>query len=167
MTVPRWLDANPFGEAALGSLLLAVVGLLAVSPALPDSGWGRIVRSRWVFAAFIVVTVLAARWPSMTYHLYLGLDEAQMTAQAITLRHHPVPWIDYDGTTSGPLNTAILVIPALFAAPIGFLSDRLIEAALFRGTLAFLFLMTRALYGEPAARVGILLPLAFFCFARR
>jgi hypothetical protein len=167
MSLLEWLDASPFLEAALTSALLVIVALLAVSVSvLPKEGPRRLGRSRWLFAFFVVLAIFAARWPSTLSYLELNPEESQMTAQAITIRHFPIPWKSYDTTTSGPLNSAVLVAPALFGKSIDFVSTRLVAIALILGTLAFLFAITRTLYGELAARLGLLLPLAFFCCVR-
>ena len=167
MILLEWLDASPLSEAVLSSALLVAVALLALSVLVPrETGRWKILHSRWLFIAVAVLAVFASRWPSILYHLDLSPGEAQMAAQAITIRHFPVPWKSYDGITSGPLDSAILVLPTFLGLHVSFGTGRLIAIALFGGTLAFLFAMTRTLYGELAARLGILLPLAFFCFVR-
>ncbi len=167
MSLFEWLDASGLREAVLTSTLLVVVALLAASVfVVPKAGPLRFLEARWLFVLVAVLAIFASRWPSISYHLELTRDEAQMTAQAITIPRFPIPWKSYDGTISGPLNSAALIVPALFDEPVTFATARVTGIALFIGTLAFLFVMTRTLYGELAARVGILLPLSFFCCAR-
>jgi hypothetical protein len=167
MILLQWLDASPLAQAVLSSSLLALVALLALSVLVPrESGPWKIVHSRWLFVAVAVLAIFASRWPSILYHLDLNPDESQMAAQAITLRHFPVPWKSYDGITAGPLDSAVLVLPALLGLHVSFVTGRLIAIALFGGTLALLFAITRTLYGELPARLSVLLPLAFFCFVR-
>ena len=167
MILLEWLDASPLAEAVLTSSLLVVVALLALSVLVSrESGPWKIVRSRWLFIAVAILAVFASRWPSILYHLDLSPSEAQMAAQAITIRHFPVPWKSYDGITAGPFDSAVLVLPALLGLHVTFGLVRLIAIALFGATLAFLFAITRTLYGELSARLGVLLPLAFFCFVR-
>ncbi len=168
MSLFEWLDASGFREAMLSGALLALVALLAVSVyVVPKTRLGQTVEARWLFVVVAVLAIFASRWPSIGYHLELNRDEAQMTALAITIHQFPVPWKSYDGTLTGPLDSAVLIVPAQFDEPVTFVTARVTGILLFIGTASFLFAMTRTLYGELAARVGMLLPLAFFCCVRQ
>lgn len=145
--------------------MLLVLVFLAASPLL-GGGRGALARAvcaRATFAAWLAATILFFRLPSITSGAVLNADEAQMTAQAITFLRHPIPWLDFDGTTSGPLNTMVLAIPAAFGVRPSLASSRLVGAFLLFVVLVCLYVAVRRSWGELAARVSILIPAALVC----
>lgn len=150
-----------------GWAILAVAVLLACSPLIAAGAgtWRRVAGAPAAFVTTLAAATLYFRLPSITSGVFLNADEAQMTAQAITFLHHPVPWLDFDGTTSGPLNTMIVALPALFGARPTLASSRLIGALLLVVMLVCLYVASRRLCGDLAARVSVLLPLAVVCAA--
>nr|MDQ6943010.1 hypothetical protein [Candidatus Eremiobacteraeota bacterium] len=148
-----------------GWSILLVLVLLACCPLLgPGRGaLARAVCARATFVPWLAATILFFRLPSITSGAVLNADEAQMTAQAITFLRHPIPWLDFDGTTSGPLNTMVLAIPAAFGVRPSLASSRLVGAFLLFVVLLCLYAAVRRSSGELAARVSILLPAALVC----
>ncbi len=145
--------------------MLLVLVFLAACPLL-GGGRGALARAacaRATFVAWLAATILFFRLPSITSGEVLNADEAQMTAQAITFLRHPIPWLDFDGTTSGPLNTMVLAIPAAFGVRPSLASSRLVGAFLLFVVLICLYVAARRSWGELAARVSILLPAALVC----
>ena len=147
-------------------LALASSLLTAILAAVPLCGLNR----RWIggpalFAVSIFVTLLVYRLPSIDSGWLFNPDEAQMTAQAITAVHHPIPWRDYDGTTSGPLNTLVVAIPAFAGLAPTLSSSRFIQVLLLAGALAFFASALRVWCDEAITRLAVLLPLVFLCTA--
>jgi len=162
MTVLLWFDANPFRYYALGCGAMLVTLVLAVLPAFGSGRYQRRYGASLLFLGAALLTLLAFRWPPLFVPYLINPDEAQMIAQALTLVHYPIPWKDYDGTTSGPFNSAVLIWPRFLGLGIGYFSARLTTVALSFGVLVGLYVAVRNLYGEVPARLGVLLPLAFF-----
>src|SRR4051795_7991380 len=86
---------------------------------------------RWTpaFLTSCALLLLALRGP-IVFDRRLHIDEAQMTAQAITAASHPIPWKSFDPTTSGPLNTYVLLLPHLFGVPIGAVATKIVALLL-------------------------------------
>ncbi len=151
---------------SMSTALCLFVLALAVLPALGETVASQTVGllgRRWLFIAAVFLAAFVFRWPMLTYPLDLNYDESRMLAQALTLLHYPVPWKSYDGTTSGPLDTAVLALPALFGISPGFLTTRIIGIAIFGSTIILLYGSVKNLYGELAGRLSVIAPLAFFC----
>ena len=68
----------------------------------------------WGFAGLMALAVLIFRWPVLFVPMELNPDETQMASQAMKYLLDFVPWRSVDGTTSGPLNSWLLAIPACF-----------------------------------------------------
>jgi hypothetical protein len=141
-----------------------VVLALACAPALPVRG-GTAFRVAAGPAAFLVAVFAALfflRLPVITAGITVNADEGQMTAQAITFLRHPVPWVDFEGTTSGPLNSVVLAVPALAGFAPSLASSRLVGTCLLFVTLVCLYLTQRRWWDDLAARIGLVLPFALF-----
>jgi hypothetical protein len=148
---------------AVGTLAFGVALCFALLPALSGVGgsvWNRL-KSPVAFFASCAVALVALRWQAVLLHAPLNPDEAQMLAQAITLHHYPIPWKDYDGTTSGPLNSMVLLVPLALGFGPDYASARIVGLLLVLGSLAALYVTIRSFYGDFTARVGVLLPFAF------
>ncbi len=114
------------------------------------------------FLGLGLLVLLAARWPAFFVPDMLNQDEAQALAQAITALHDPVPWLSFDGNTCGPLNTYVLMLPALFGAHLSFLSTRIISVLLEFGAAAALYGCVTLVFDAALARIAIVPPIAFF-----
>ncbi|MBI5382316.1 MAG: glycosyltransferase family 39 protein [Opitutae bacterium] len=119
----------------------------------------------WLFPLSIGVALLAFRWPTFFHHPELNVDEAHTIAGAITLQHHPVYWKSVDGTTHGPLNDFVLLLPRLVGLPVDFATARAVGLLLVAGALIALWWGLRRLWGEAVARVAVLPALAFFALS--
>lgn len=141
--------------------------LTAVSAGIPlryrRNGSRGVVQSPLTFCGMLAAALLWIRLPSMTSGAVLNADEAPMTAQAITFLRHPVPWVDFDGTTSGPLNSIVVSAPALLGLAPTLPGSRLIGTLLLVVLLVGLYAAGRRLWGEIPARIAVLLPFALLC----
>ncbi len=122
---------------------------------------GAPVRARF-FVPAVVGTFVAWRWAAIVFAYSLNPDEAQMIANAIKATVDIVPWRGIDGATMGPLDSDVLALPWLIGMRIGYLSTRVIEAALELGTIIAVYCAGRWTYGERTARLA-LIPLVLLC----
>ncbi len=108
--------------------------------------------SSTVFFICIGLILLAFRLSSIVYNQPLNPDEPMMLTQAMKLAVDPVFFLSVDGTTSGPLNSYILLIPHwLGLQEYDYISARLVGYVLLLG--AFIF-MTKALTNWLNSRVA-------------
>jgi len=96
--------------------------------------------------------LFVCRLPSLVYNLEINPDESQMITQALTLRFDPVYFRSVDGTTGGPLNSYLLILPSLFGLPFDYISARLLAFVLVAGHLYLLFRTIRLWTSELTAR---------------
>jgi hypothetical protein len=115
-----WFGAHPlfFYLIALAALF-SFVTLAAWTPQAAD-GW----RFELAFLCGIFATLLAWRWPIFLVPFPLNPDESTWAAGALKALVVFAPWHGFNPGTSGPLNAYILTLPALFGAPIIFISDQ-------------------------------------------
>jgi hypothetical protein len=85
-----------------------------------------------------VVLLVFMRLPVIVFNRELNQDESQMLSHAVTLFQNPVYWRSVDGTTIGPLDNYLLVIPKLFGFQLDYSAARY-GAAVCRGRMAFAF----------------------------
>ena len=119
----------------------------------------------WVFPLAMLATLLTWRWPSFLHHPELNVDEAHTVAAAMKLAVDPVYWKSVDGTTHGPLNDFVLLLPKLVGMDVGFSSARCVGVLLIAGALIAMWAGLRLLWDEALARVAVLPALAFFALS--
>src|SRR2546425_4207337 len=107
--------------------------------------------SNRTYIAASAITMFALRWPTIVV-VDPFIDESQMIAQAITAARYPIPWKDFDGTTSGPLNTYALLLPRLFGFSISWRQSRVVAALLVLVIVIAFNDSLRRLYGNTIAR---------------
>jgi hypothetical protein len=114
-----------------------------------------------IWWSLLVGVLLAFRWPLIWFPHEIYVDESQLIAGALTLRHDPVFWRSVDGTTAGPLDQYVLLPTAFFSGTTCYAAARITAVLLISGML-FAAGETVALIARRAvARVVILPPLAF------
>ncbi len=159
-----WADSSQANYEQVSLSLLFGVAILGVwsvySPQL--DAWFRTRNATLAYLGLVLLALVGSRWPTFFVFDALNQDEAQMLAQAITALHHPIPWVDFDGTTSGPFNTYVLDLPALLGLRLSFFSTRVVSMLLEFGAIASLYVATRALFDAALARVAVLPPLFLF-----
>ncbi len=137
---------------------LCALGVLAyvylcVRAALPDA-----VGSQRVWdvlsPTIAVLCFLLLRWPTL-YARDVFIDESQMLAQAMTALHDPVPWVSFDGTTSGPLDTYLLSLPLAFGVPPSVFDARLVSSGLIVALIFAQYWVVRPIYGGSLARLSL------------
>jgi len=161
-----WLDASPgrYFAVALASTLLTLI--LALLPAFRPLR--RLAESALGVAAFVgacTLTLFAFRWPLLAFPAAFNPDEAQFVAQALTFVHSPLPWKAFDGNNAGPLDTAVIALPALIGIGPSYVEARLVGLILIAGAIACIYALIARVYGELAGRLAALFPLLFFATA--
>lgn len=148
-----------FGATALSTLWAfarEARGSDASSPATLHSRGSRV-----LFALLLALMVFGFRWPVFFHGDLWNMDECQMLSGAMTLAKHPIFWKSVDGTTTGPLNDYVLLLPKLVGAPLNFFSARVVGALLFASSLILTAAALRRVVPEPLARLAVM-PAALF-----
>lgn len=147
-------DSNPIVFLGIGYGLLWLVGALAVSPAWlrPNTVW----QSRTFFLVFALGAVVFMRLPILVFNQELNVDESQIITQGLTLSDDPVFWRSVDGTTGGPLDSYMLLIPSWLGLPFDYTSARITGLLLVLATLWLLFRNLETWFGQNVARWALL-----------
>ena len=99
-------DDFPVVYFALGYLLAAAVALLV---------YGNKIRiQELLFLVASGTLVILMRLPIVIFNQEINPDESQMIAHALTLQQYPIYWQSVDGTTIGPLDNYVLLLPSFF-----------------------------------------------------
>jgi hypothetical protein len=89
----------------------------------------------------VLVVLLVFRWGTLIAVGPFNPDEAQITSNALRILRHGVGWLSSDGSTSGPLNSVPLVLPALFGVEPSLFSSRVIAAVLLAISITTVYLI--------------------------
>ncbi|MEA2976531.1 MAG: hypothetical protein QOF19_2051 [Alphaproteobacteria bacterium] len=112
-------------------------------------------------AIFFVVslsTLIATRIPTIAINSPLNPDEAQMIANAMKFAIDPLPWRSVDTTSSGPLNSMILMWPLAFGEHVTFSTARLTAALLLMATSVFVYAsLARSVGAIRVAALGLMI----------
>ncbi|GHB73768.1 hypothetical protein [Persicitalea jodogahamensis] len=149
-------DASP---TVYWALAYALTGLVIGSNLRKD-------LPTWLYLMGCLAVFVLMRLPSVLFNRELNADESQMLSHAITLFQDPIYWHSVDGTTIGPLDNYLLVLPRLFGIQLDYTSARIMGLLCSIGSLLFFFIASRRWFGETTARVALLLPLVFLAFTQ-
>lgn len=107
----------------------------------------------------LCATLLIARWPMLEWPHAINIDEPHVIACAHKATVDFAPWRGFDGTTSGPLNSHVLILPALFGCEINYFSARLVALGLIAGAVIALYYAVKWTSGSSlVARFAIVPP---------
>ena len=164
-----WLGADQVRYLAISQTALLLVAVTAVAGALsPRLGaWLASRRGIVVFFALVFFALVASRWPSLFVTSVFSHDEGEFVAEANTALHYPIPWLDFDPQTAGPLNAFLLVVPGLFGAHLDYFVCRATTILLEFGTFAALYAAAALCFDAAIARLAIVPPLVFWAVALR
>src|SRR5664279_6112545 len=143
---------QPASYYLLGGAALTVFVVLAVIP--PPRTWGE----KAFEGAFLLsagTALFACRWPVFSWPDPINPDEGALVACGMKAMFDWIPWRGFESGTSGPLNCDILVLPALFCAPIGFFSARVTGLCLIAGATCALYYAVKWIYGATVARLSV------------
>ena len=107
------------------------------------------------YAAGMVFLIVYLRWPGVAWQGWLDPDESTTIGQAIRAVAEPVPWLGFDSSTSGPLNSWFVALVAGWSKPITLLDARLGGLICWVGSWLACYWAARLWFGEAAARVGL------------
>ncbi|GGN09288.1 hypothetical protein GCM10010967_51490 [Dyadobacter beijingensis] len=123
------------------------------------------VPKRAYLAAGIILLIFM-RIPVVVFNRELNVDESQMLSHAITLFQDPVYWRSVDGTTIGPLDNYLLVVPKLLGFRIDYTSGRFMGLLCVAGAWLLLCAALKNWFGTTAARRISIVPLLFLAFTQ-
>jgi len=149
-------DNSPTVYWLIGYILAGIVVLSALYKKLPLA----------VFLLLSISLLTLMRLPVLVFNRELNPDESQMLSHAITLYQDPVYWQSVDGTTIGPLDNYLLVIPRIPGFQIDYVSGRVMGFLCVAGALLLLFFTLKNWFGDLSARRIILAPLLFLAFTQ-
>lgn len=151
-------DDFPVVYFALGYFLAAVVALLAYR--------NKIKNQELLFLAVSGILVVLMRLPIVIFNQEINADESQMIAHALTLRHYPIYWQSVDGTTIGPLDNYVLLLPSFFGIAINYASAKLVGLLCVLGSLWFFYKSVKNFFNDSVARLTLLPPLFLVAFTQ-
>lgn len=153
LSFSRMLSFDTFPIAHTIPALLLCAGLLIWQFRWPER------QQRWFLPA-VLTLLLFLRLPSLFYNNEINPDESQMITQGRTLALDPVYFRSVDGTTIGPLDSYILIVPSWIGLPYTYTVARLVGFALLAFSLFFLYRTAKRWFGLVPARLA-LLPIVF------
>lgn len=145
---------------------LISAGLLVVLIFLcyPSTSTRQNAYSTTLFLGLSLLLLVVMRMPSILYNRELNVDESQLLAQAITLQQDPVYGRAVDGTSIGPVNSYLLLIPSAFGLPLDYTAARLVAVLLIDLSL-LLFYQSLLRFTTPiVSRLSFLPVLLFFAW---
>ncbi|HEV7378381.1 MAG TPA: hypothetical protein VGN64_01195 [Dyadobacter sp.] len=149
-------DNTPTVYWLLGYLLAGLVILSSIGKKIP--------------AYFYILGCLALlvfmRLPGIVFNRELNPDESQMLSHALTLWQDPVYWRAADGTTIGPLDIYLLVIPKFFGLTLDYTVARAMGLLCTGLSVYFLFRTLINFFSEQTARIAILAPVLLLSFTQ-
>lgn len=143
-------DSSPLTYWLPCSLLCFGLIWVALRKQLSDGG----------FALLSVGILFLLRLPTLVYNREINPDESQMITQGRTLAVDPVYFRSVDGTTIGPLDSYVLILPTWVGFSYDYIAARTLGLVLIACSLLFLYKTARDWFGVMPARLA-LLPLLF------
>jgi hypothetical protein len=128
----------------------------------PGNKTAEIIFHPAAFILFLGIILFVFRIPILFYPDELNVDESSMLAQAVKYLEDPIPWRSIDGSSSGPLNAYVLLIPLLLGGDLNYFFARIVGLFCVWGTVSFTYLSLRKLFGYKVAIASSFLPLGGF-----
>ncbi len=150
---------------ALGSLLFGAVLRVAIQQARSDDPESR--PKEWLFFTLVLASLLVWQAPIILLNVEIGGDESLMLAQAMKFKTDFLPWRSVDGTTSGPLNSYVLMWPFLFGMKLSHLTARLTVLACDFLTIFFAQRAFSRIVSPARSFLAVIPILGFFLLAHK
>jgi hypothetical protein len=157
------LESAPFLYYAIAFAALLGFGVLAL---FSREGLARRWSSEWLFLMLAGCTVLVWRWPAMLWPYPFNNDEGAFAACALKATQDLAPWRGFDSGSSGPLNSDILALPALFGGEITFFSTRVISLCLLIAAIYVFYFIAKWTQEESISRLAIVPPVTLLSLTR-
>ena len=122
-------------------------------------------QSDLFFVSLSLIMLTFMRLPSLFHNEELNPDEGQLVTQAITLLQDPVFGRSVDGTSIGPVNSYLLLLPHLFGLPTDYIAAHLTSLILIGLALTIFYFSLLRLISPAASRLSLLIALVFFAWA--
>lgn len=119
-----------------------------------------------VYFVLAIGLLIFMRMPVIMFNREINPDESQVLSHAITLYEDPVYWRSVDGTTIGPLNNYLLVVPKLLGFQINYSSGRVMGLICVIGALLFTFLALKNWLNDSVARISLTATVLFLSFTQ-
>ncbi|TAE35320.1 MAG: hypothetical protein EAZ50_13355 [Runella slithyformis] len=150
--------------------LYFLVGVLAAFMMLAWEAWQHKKQAKPAYEAVFLLSaaflLVFMRLPTVLHNQEINIDESQVISHALTLKQYPTYWESVDGTTIGPLNIYLLIVPTWFGLAFDYTAAHLLNICCQLGFLLFFFLSIRNFYGVQIARLALLPTLFFFAFTQ-
>ncbi|SFF05024.1 hypothetical protein [Spirosoma endophyticum] len=147
------------------SLGLLVILILQCQPEDHPKAVKHWFQSDFFFVSLSLITLTFMRLPSLFHNEELNPDEGQLVTQAITLLQDPVFGRSVDGTSIGPINSYLLLLPHLIGLPTDYIAAHLTSLILIGLALAFFYFGLIRLILPAASRLSLVIILVFFAWA--
>jgi len=157
-------DARPVSFYCIAGALLLVFGLVAIWPTLTTQKTGRI--NQVLFIGIAALALQFSRAPVVLFNQELNPDESQLITQALTLTYDPIYWRSVDGTTGGPLDSYLLILPSWLGRPFDYVTARLTGLLMVVLAVWFIYQAARAWFGELVARLATVPPLVLLALTQ-
>lgn len=149
---------------------LVSVGLLAIllNQCRPENiarGASNPTRADALFLGLSLLLVTFMRLPGLLYNNELNPDESKTLAGAITLAQDPIFGRSVDGTTLGPINNYLLLLPHKLGLPLDYTTARLVGLLLILASLVFFYRSLRRVVSQLVSRLTFLSTVLFFGWA--
>lgn len=112
------------------------------------------------------ILLVGMRLPAVIFNQEINPDESQMIAHALTLKHYPIYWESVDGTTIGPVNNYMLLLPSFVGLGFDYIAIRLLGLVWILGSLFFFYQSVKNFFDVPTALLSLLPPLFFLSFTQ-
>lgn len=112
-------------------------------------------KSSTVFLLALLALFLLMKLPSIVFNDEINPDESQMIAQALALHTDPIYFRSVDGTTGGPLDSYLLIIPTWFGLSFDYMTAHITAFILIALCLFITFKTVHSWFGESIARLSI------------
>lgn len=118
-------DLSLYLKICASVLLLSLVALTIWICLLKEAPQRNQLYFELSFFTLLLACLIISRYPYLSNNIELNPDEGQMIAQGMKYLKDFLPWRSVDGTTSGPLNTYVIMWPCLFGIKINYCTARL------------------------------------------
>ncbi len=162
-----WIDHHPGAHWFVAWAAFAAVLATALAPLVSANGsvatgpdrrprWLRLLGSNTAFILSVFAVFCAFRWPVWFAGPLDNPDEAEWIAGALTLRDGGLPWKHLDCHTSGPLNSALLLLTIPLGLPLNYVGVRVLTMLLQAVAALGVWGAARRYAPEWAARLALL-----------
>jgi hypothetical protein len=161
----RLHSATAYYAVAIAALaFVTIAGLCPVAEDCPRPVWVRLTPP-WAFWLSAAVALVAWSWPGIAFNRQINPDESMFLAEAHLAAVRPLPWLDFDPTTSGPLNIWPLTILHAVGFNLTYATARALAVALILMSVFALYRSMQLLFGEAAARLSSTCAICFYATA--